>query len=237
MRLIKQMTYTTVATIFLGSTVPFVVPTQQAGANILSAQNSFVPENIETSMTQISGAIDVQKLSGEALSQFEKSIEIAAQRMGLSKVDEASAIDVLRGFFDSKQAYYANTQLATEALISAIDRNHQNVLSGEQVLAARHGKISTRFLGAVLDIVISACVGGGVGAAAALVRRKGRAAAKRIVQQRVVNKMRGMGLGRAAGYASAALDLALGYYSPGSIIAHRIDASDRKRNNGWIELW
>jgi hypothetical protein len=236
MQLMRQMTLTTAATVLLAATVPSLVPPTDIGAAALTQTN--LTQSTGQHDLSIGGKLDVQLMTATELTKFEAGLKSRIQQLNLpSPSDEAAALKIMRGLFDSKQAYYGDVEQATTLLIQAINANHQGVVSGEQVLAARHGRVSTRVLGIALDVVIAASVGGGVGAAAALVRRKGKAAAKRFVQQRVSRKLKAMGLGRAAGYANLATDFALAYSSPGSVLARVIDSRDRQRNNGWIELW
>ncbi|RRG18570.1 hypothetical protein D3P96_00890 [Weissella viridescens] len=238
MQLMRQMTLTTAATVLLAATVPSLVPPTDIGAAVLTQKTTAIAPSEPQPDLNIAGKLDVQMMTADELAKFDAGLQSRIKQLHLpSSSDETAALKIMRGLFDSKQAYYGDVEQATSLLIQAINANHQGLVSGEQVLAARHGRVSTRVLGIALDVVIAASVGGGVGAAAALVRRKGKAAAKRFIQQRVSRKLKAMGLGRAAGYANLATDFALAYSAPGSALARLIDSRDRQRNNGWIELW
>lgn len=100
-------------------------------------------------------------------------------------------------------------------------------------------------IGAVLDVVISAALGGlGVASIRALIKQVGEAQAKKLVKSVVIDKIKstlirwGMtgGANAVEKYGLAVLFAAIDM-SPGLAIAKLIDSIDAHKNNGYIDFW
>lgn len=185
--------------------------------------------------------IDVQNMNSVQKEAFRKIIEENVNNLNLpTQEDVNDFVDMTISVYDSNSDNYQDISSANDQLIDELDENHDSIsdsLSGEKILAAGHGSVSVSFLGSVLDAAIGAVVGGGAGAALALVRRKGVAYVRNLVYSRVKASLVNVGLGRANVVIMAGLEIALGYYSPGNALARWTDSRDKIRNNGWIELW
>lgn len=171
------------------------------------------------------------------------TIKITGHSLSLSlptQSDFDDYVSAVLSVFNSESNNYQDVSAANDQLITELDENHSSIfdpLSGEKILAAKHGTISASFLGSVLDAAIGAVVGGGAGAALSLVRKKGVKYVKKILYSRLKATLVNIGLGRANATILAGLEIALNYYSPGNQLAKWVDSKDKKRNNGWIELW
>lgn len=185
--------------------------------------------------------LDVQRMNQVQKQKVVKTVHEAVTALKLpTQQDEFVYEEAVLSVFDSKSINYQNVQGATNTLIKQLTENHKTIfdgLTGEKILAAKHGAISTSFLGTVLDVAIGMALGGGLGAALTLARRKGVKYVKKRLMSHLKGTLANIGLKRASKFILAGLEIALGHYSPGKYLARWVDRRDKIRNNGWIELW
>lgn len=229
--------------IFVGA----LVGTHATGSSILetrtvTADATTLSQSEQESISQYEDeTIDIQRMDNTQQEAFRKIVEDSTKSLSLpTQSDFDDYVSAVLSVFNSESNNYQDVSAANDQLITELDENHSSIfdpLSGEKILAAKHGTISASFLGSVLDAAIGAVVGGGAGAALSLVRKKGVKYVKKILYFRLKATLVNIGLGRANATILAGLEIALNYYSPGNQLAKWVDSKDKKRNNGWIELW
>ncbi|MDR0898835.1 MAG: hypothetical protein LBM27_00595 [Lactobacillaceae bacterium] len=254
MRLFKRMILATVIATGLEVVTPTIVPGFDGGKYILKVSAETLPE-ASISLTEkqqqtlqnfpqhnVEDIPDLNSMNPDQRQVFMEIIRQTAVNMDLpSAADTEDAFNVLKNIFNSSSDLYLNLTGATTELIDDINENHESPfdsITGEQVLAANHGLIATSILGATFDVVISALVTKGItGGLAALVKKEGINVVKQKLKKELGNKLVSLGLKGLKGLLFTAVDVALSLASPGTSIAKYIDAHDKIKNNGWIELW
>ena len=123
--------------------------------------------------------------------------------------------------------------------IPALSKNDviNSHLTGTLSAKANWKGITVAQMGAIIDTIIGTVVGGGAGALTnaglkAAIRRMGRKELTRVVRQKLIRRF-----GTAGAISSKAIDTALNYSSPGTMIAKYWDRHDAYPNNGRINFW
>ena len=211
--------------------------TQQVSAN----DNSDITEGLSEQQkqdvieaTEDDINIDINVMDMSTRESFEKIVENAVGQMNLpTDDDKQDAFNQVLAIFDSSSENYNNLEIATDNLVVDIDDNHKSVwdsVTGEEVLAARHGAISVSVLATVINITISAMTGGPI---SSYVRRRGASALLAALQSRVAAKIRS----RQYSYLiKGSIGALVKVANPGVYLARLIDNHDKIKGNGWIEL-
>ncbi|KPG74255.1 hypothetical protein AEQ18_00100 [Enterococcus sp. RIT-PI-f] len=155
--------------------------------------------------------------------------------------DKDSYVQVMLDFYDSSSEVYQDIEAGSKVLLEEIDENHSSPLdpiTGEDVLAASHGWISRSLLASVTNTTITLIVAGaGFGTIWSFIKKKGVSYVRNYFKSRVKARIIAW-FGAAVGvYAVYIWDFLMTVLDPGAKFAKWLDARDKIRNNGWIELW
>lgn len=186
--------------------------------------------------------IDIQKMDTNERENFEKMAQEEAEKAEMPTAEDTEAYkQTLIDLFDSKSDIYQNPEEATAQIIDEIDENHEDIMdkiTGEKVLAASHGTISVGLAGNMLNLAISAAMGGASGAVTrALIKKVGYKQAGVVMTRVVRNKLISLGVKNAKDVSSIVNSILAATLDPGTLAARWIDQHDKIKNNGWIELW
>ncbi|SLM94207.1 hypothetical protein FM106_07675 [Brachybacterium faecium] len=89
--------------------------------------------------------------------------------------------------------------------------------------------MSTRWAGIILNVALGLAIGGGVGAIASYIRRKGKKEAARVFSRTVKSRLTAWGAPKLAWAVSGAVIFALNFSDIGGVIAKQIDKRDKKK--------
>ncbi|ODJ64709.1 hypothetical protein [Brochothrix thermosphacta] len=89
--------------------------------------------------------------------------------------------------------------------------------------------MSTRWAGIILNVDLGLAIGGGVGAIASYIRRKGKKEAARVFSRTVKSRLTAWGAPKLAWAVSGAVIFALNFSDVGGMIAKQIDKRDKKK--------
>jgi len=249
MKLLNQLILSTTVLTTVSCIVPATISHSNTGTQILSnaiSADERTTSSLSNNLTNSEQAnlqnnvntntyLDINLMPPDIKQSFEKIVKNAVVAMNLpTNADTEDAYIQILGLFDSKSDNYNNLEKVTKNLIIAINENHQTLLdhvTGENILAARHGTISVSVLGASIDIALSAITGGSI---SNYIRRYGANALAAALKSRVAL------LNRSA-HSTKLIKKSIGALTtvanPGLYLAQLIDNNDKIKRNGWIELW
>ena len=248
MKLLNQLILSTTVLTTVSCIVPATISHSNTGTQILSnaiSANDSTPtlsNNLTSNEQQdlqnnvnSNTSLDINLMPPDVKQTFEQVIKNAVIAMNLpTSADTEDAYIQILGLFDSKSENYNNLEKVTTNLIIAIDENHQTLLdhvTGENVLAARHGTISVSVLGTSINVALSAITGGSI---SHYIRRYGANALASALKSRVAVLNHTDYSKRLIKNSINALNTVA---NPGLYLAQLMDNNDKIKRNGWIELW
>ncbi|MFK4899328.1 hypothetical protein [Lactococcus petauri] len=204
--------------------------------------NIEVPESLQEVAMDPNEEINLRNMNAEELKAFEQLAQEEAEKADLPTTEDTEAYkQTLLDLFDSNSSIYQDIAGATDQVIEEINDNHASPLdkiTGKKVLAAKHGTISVKFAGSTFNLIISLMAGGGASVAIrTLVRRYGVAKATTMVTRKIAQQVTMWGLKQVTGLSAIVGFVVKTAVDPGTYIARQIDARDKIKNNGWLELW
>ena len=90
--------------------------------------------------------------------------------------------------------------------------------------------------GSIFNIAIGLIVGGGAGAIATYLKKKGAKEAGRIFTKTIVTRMTAVGLKTLGSTIGGIVAVVLEFTDIGTNIARRLDRIDKNKNNGWLDI-
>ncbi|WP_229735373.1 DNRLRE domain-containing protein [Halobacillus andaensis] len=99
--------------------------------------------------------------------------------------------------------------------------------------------VTVKWAGAIFNTIIGAIVGGGAGAFASFLKRKGAEEAGKIFTKSIRSKLSAWGLNALGASVGTIVTTVLNALDIGTAIARALDKTDAKKNNGWLDvrLW
>ncbi|MEB8416300.1 hypothetical protein NGG16_02480 [Enterococcus casseliflavus] len=189
-----------------------------------------------------SDEFDLQQMNAEQESILTTLITEEVDKLDLpTEEDRETYVQVMLDFYDSSSEVYQDIEASSKSLLEEIDENHSSPLdsiTGEDVLAASHGWISRSLLASVTNTTITLIIAGaGFGTVWNFIKKKGVSYVRNYFKSRVKARIAAW-FGAAVGvYAVYIWDFLMTVLDPGARFAKWLDARDKIRNNGWIELW
>ncbi|MFT8324082.1 hypothetical protein [Oenococcus sicerae] len=189
-----------------------------------------------------STSIDTNQMSKDQLDVFQKYVnKIVDQKDWPTPADEEDAYNTMLSMYNSRSDNYYDAAAATSQLTEEIDHNHESLLgkmTGEKALAAQHGSISVYIAGTAIDIAIAAATGGaGYASLTAIIRAKGRSYVEKKIAPKIVATITKITGQKVTKTVKDKIVSYIGLASAGYAVAKAIDAMDKIKNNGYLELW
>lgn len=189
----------------------------------------------------MSSSFDYSKLSKREKAKFVKILDEEISISGLkNKRDKSALKQALLGLFNSKSKIFNNVKAAQSLFVK---KAHSSAKSLSKIMAmnvkakSKHGLISVSFAGHAINLALAFAAGAGVSAVKKVLLKMGKSTAKHFVKRVLVAKLRKWGMKATGALLTGSVDVIFEISSPGLAIAKFIDRHDKKKKNGYLELW
>jgi hypothetical protein len=197
--------------------------------------------------------LDISKMDYAEKDKFLKIVKETATISGTDEVEllEEALINLFDGSSETFNDLEATQQELEEKYEEQLNTDDdtlfskiENFFAADKAYAAKKkGKIAVgvNLAAAAFNVVIFGVVGGTVFGVKNYIKKKGAKKAKETLSRVAtaqakklkIKTIRGVSIATIIGVA---IDFALNYYNPGSIIANIIDSKDWYKKNGWIDI-
>ncbi|MCM2983839.1 hypothetical protein M3599_23375 [Niallia circulans] len=197
--------------------------------------------------------LDISKMD---YAEKDKFLKIVKETATISGTDEVELLEeALMNLFDGSSETFNDLEATQQELEEKYEEQLntdddtlfskvENFFAADKAYAAKKkGKIAVgvNLAAAAFNVVIFGVVGGTVFGVKNYIKKKGAKKAKETLSRVAtaqakklkIKTIRGVSIATIIGVA---IDFALNYYNPGSIIANIIDSKDWYKKNGWIDI-